>query len=90
MTIDEMIEVLKAAKRGEIIEFRDAYNSWRVCNPPVPKEFLFYATNEYRVKPKPREWWAEVPRDGQVGQLFTDGRQVTVGGELIRVREVLE
>ncbi len=35
-----------------------------------------------------QEWWAELPLDGSIGQIFTDSRQLTKGGRLIRVREV--
>jgi hypothetical protein len=42
------------------------------------------------MKPEAREWWAELPIDGSVGQIFTDSRQLTKGGELVRVREVLK
>ena len=37
-----------------------------------------------------RTWWAELPLDGSVGQIFTNSRQLTKGGRLIRVMEVLE
>jgi hypothetical protein len=52
-----------------------------------------FIKTDYRVAPeprKPREWWAEMYSDESVGQLFTDSRELTKGGELIRVREVIE
>lgn len=50
MTIDEMIEVLQAAKRGETIQLREKdCSQWRDENPL----WNFYRF-EYRVKPKPR------------------------------------
>src|SRR5436190_20474355 len=35
---------------------------------------------------KPREWWAEIPLDGSVGQVFQFYSKMTKGGELVRVR----
>lgn len=50
MTIDEMIEVLQAAKRGEVIQYRAVtYGDW-FDNPCVWN----FTAWEYRVKPKPR------------------------------------
>jgi len=37
-----------------------------------------------------RTWFAEFPLDGSVGQIFTDPRQLTKGGKLVRVMEILE
>ncbi len=37
-----------------------------------------------------RTWFAEFPLDGCVGQIFTDPRQLTKGGKLVRVMEILE
>jgi len=39
---------------------------------------------------QPREWYIELPLDGSPGQVFTDSRQLTKGGELVKVREVIE
>lgn len=50
MTIDEMIEVLQAAKRGETIQLREKdYVQWRDEEP-----LWNFCKFEYRVKPKPR------------------------------------
>ncbi len=37
-----------------------------------------------------RTWFAEFPLDGGVGQIFTDPRQLTKGGKLVEVMEILE
>ena len=91
MTDDEIIAVVQAHKEGKKIQisvkgsgdwcFFDGDPSWNFC------------TCDYRVAPeprKPREWWAELPTDGSVGQIFTNRGQLTIGGELVRVREVIE
>jgi len=54
MTIDEMIDVLQAAKRGETIQCRRKLggDSWGDCLPLWSFDVL-----EYRVKPKPQELW---------------------------------
>jgi hypothetical protein len=50
VTIDEMIEVLQAAKRGETIQYRAVpYGDW-FDNPCVWN----FTAWEYRVKPEPR------------------------------------
>jgi hypothetical protein len=50
VTIDEMIEVLQAARSGETIQYREVpYGDW-VDNPYAWN----FTTWEYRVKPKPR------------------------------------
>jgi hypothetical protein len=47
MTLDDMIAVLEAAKRGEKIEYK-VNGMWCPCDHPV---FNFYS-NEYRIAPK--------------------------------------
>ena len=55
MTLNEMIDVLEAKKRGEIIQ-----RQWKCCIVPWSDDddplWNFEQCN-YRVKPKPREWW---------------------------------
>ena len=58
MTIDEMIEVLTAAKEGKAIESRtviddDESDTWHLNIEP---KWNFQVT-EYRVKPEPRRFW---------------------------------
>ncbi len=99
MTDYEIIEVVRAHKEGKAIQARVLESSpsycfgldgrWMTLNVGI----WDFANCEYRVAPeprKPREWWAEFPLDGRVGQIFTDFRQLTKGGELIRVREVID
>lgn len=88
MSFDQMIEVITAAKQGKPIEHRDAFNDWRLCNPSVPSDFLFYGSNEYRVKPeprKPREWRMCVLANGSIMQVPPNSSH-----HCIIVREVLE
>ena len=59
MTIDGMIEVLQAAKRGEVIQHRtigEDDTKWRYAKFPI---WAFHEC-EYRAQPKPRRWWANV------------------------------
>ncbi len=92
MTSDEIIAVVKAYSDGKIIQCRnkgaEGWASFRAGDEIVWNFGIF----DFRVAPeprKPREWWAEVPSDGSVGQLFQNLSQNTKGYELVRVREVI-
>jgi hypothetical protein len=93
MTDDEILEVVQAHKEGKKIQIRwkDTDVSWIAMSHDPNWDFV---NVDYRVAPeprKPREWYAEIPTDGySVGQIFTYSRQLTKGGELVRVREVIE
>jgi hypothetical protein len=59
MTIDGMIEVLQAAKRGEVIQHRtigEDDTKWRYTKFPI---WAFHEC-EYRAQSKPRRWWVNV------------------------------
>ena len=53
MEIQEMIDVLEAYKSGKVIQFKDYMGLWQTVRPP---QFNF-GSNEYRIKPEPREWY---------------------------------
>ena len=89
MTDDQILEVVQGHRDGKQIQmFRDEREGWL----PVQVPGWNFHDFKYRVAPeprKPREWWAEVPSDGSVGQLFQNLSQNTKGHELVRVREVI-
>lgn len=63
MTTKEMIEVLQAHERGDLIEYAAKCSpclGWCVCAGPPLWDFHVH---NYRIKPvppKPREWWVAV------------------------------
>lgn len=94
MTDQQIIEIVQAHIDGKPIEIctkgQGKDEKWYdIVNPKWDFQHC-----DYRVKQeprKPREWWVEVPVDGSIGRLFQFHAQLTQGGgELVRVREVLE
>lgn len=97
MTIPELIEILKAAESGKVIEYKIASKSWE---PLQPKALMFRIGRAmsggpglFRVKPDPREWWLTIDASGnafyawktfELAQKFTSGKI-----QPIHVREVL-
>lgn len=71
MTIDQMIEVLNAYKRGEKIEFKNgSFHDWTPCDPTGPT-WDFYRS-EYRIaKPAPKKIHlsAWLDNDGELRQV---------------------
>ncbi len=98
MTDDEIIAVVQAHKEGKKIEWR--FDAGRIQNATAYWEPLTESWNwgdfrdrEYRVAPeprKPREWWIELRCDGSFIQMFTHSAQLTRGGELVHVQEIIE
>jgi hypothetical protein len=99
MSDDEIIAVVKAHKEGKKIQYRFCVGEeqWQ----DMKMHDWDFQRNTYHVAPEPRKpiiepdrdtekWWAEIPLDGSVGQIFTDSRQLTKGGKLIRVMQVPE
>ncbi len=91
-TEDEMIEIIRAKKRGDDIQSRDITgNRWQGwCNASWPPNFAVW---QYRVKPSPREWYGEILPMGGLHihtEPFTPNQPLTVGGEFVKVREVIE
>ncbi len=91
MTDNEIIAVVTAHKEGKKIEERFSgfpENEWSITTQPMWN----FVKRDYRIAldpRKPREFWAEIYPSGG-GQIFTSRNQLTQGGELIRVREVIE
>lgn len=72
MSIDDMINVFRAAKDGKQIQVRRAgsQDRWINISDPVWNfEFM-----DYRAKPEPREWLVHVKLDGSIEQPGTGTR----------------
>ena len=81
----EMIDVMRAYVKGEQIEVKPYHEKiWASVVVPSWNWELY----EFRVKPKPREWWL-IPCTGQTCDDAT-ARDPSLRMEVIRVREVLE
>lgn len=88
MTIDEMIEVLQAAKRGESIQRHNKYLAvtyWEDCVDVLTENLNIY---DLRIKPKPREFFLWRDQNGMWSVEEVSGRRPC--GEHIWVREVLD
>lgn len=92
MTLDEIIEVVTAAKGGKQIQWRrnDAPRETPWANDPHPT-WDFYVL-DYRVKPpEPREWWLNVYPCGVSiwANKAVAKKYLSRDGEIVHVREVL-
>jgi hypothetical protein len=97
MTIDEMIQVLMAAKAGKEIQAKKKENpnapGWWSCSMLSEPNFQDY---DYRVKPEPREWWIEphpsfyACNTPQRASSQSATLHYQEGPNYIHVREVLE
>lgn len=89
MTIDGMIAVLQAAKEGKSIQFKNHLsNGWTTCGTTMP--CWNFDSNEYRVKPEPREFTLNIYNNGYIDN---SPRPPAWNGEVkhtIKVREILE
>lgn len=87
MTDDEMMDIVRAKKRGDKIQYR------RRCDEPWRKitraEYPFdFQHLEYRIAPAPREYHAEILPSGGVF-VHEILNSLTRGGESILLREVI-
>lgn len=58
--IREMISVLEEAERGKVVEFRSLTSNtrtWTVLCPVDDNSQWDFTKYEYRIQPKPREFW---------------------------------
>jgi hypothetical protein len=89
-TIDEAIAILEAIKEGKEIQFMGGY-TWLDWNIDGIPNFL---EREYRIKPKPRTFWANVYPDQVTSCLYRAKRDAETycgqNGETIKVVEVIE
>lgn len=74
MTLNEQRDIIQAAIDGKELQWRDnsELGQWHdiVCPVPIYTRFLF-ASCEYRVKPKPREWWVPESAADMEGRCYT-------------------
>lgn len=81
MTSDEMIKVIEAHKRGELIETRFPTSEWSPC----PNPLWNFGDCEYRAKPKePRRFYI---KGGDVAKR-AESFHPSVNGEIIPVIEL--
>jgi len=105
MTLDEMIEVMQAFKEGGLIECRRNPHSsetvWEFVKTPIWNFFQF----DYRVKPKPKDYWLnvyEMKKNGLLsfGDLCPNRKEALINRaqqcstvraiKLLHLREVLD
>lgn len=89
MTDQEIINVIAAHQEGKTIQYKDSYSGeWIIATSPSWN----FADSDYRIKPKPREWWfvKDVGQTNLYGWSRHDVRQEGVDYlEQVHVREVL-
>lgn len=92
MTIDEMIAVLQAAKEGKTIQVKARISPKAMWGGTVYSPTWDFSNFDYRVKPQPREWWAELyNQSGLRGGLWaTREEAASEGRKVVRVREIVE
>lgn len=94
MTKREMIDVMEAYERGEVIQGRGETGPWQTLERPTWNFGLL----TYRVKPKEREWWLVVQTASSFQIATCSSRQhaaicrlnqaVPTDYEIVHVREI--
>jgi alkanesulfonate monooxygenase SsuD/methylene tetrahydromethanopterin reductase-like flavin-dependent oxidoreductase (luciferase family) len=79
------IEVMQAYVDGEQIELQWSVGEWETYDHDG-KPTWNWSKYDYRIKPKPREWWLDL----NIGRFHADVEKLPDGNHLIKVREVLE
>jgi hypothetical protein len=94
MTHDEMIAVIQADKDGKEIQYRMKHPSytWYKCEP-VP--MWNFCECDYRVKPKPREFWVLLAADNAACTVYDCMQEACTHAEkyklsMLEVREVIK
>ena len=89
------IEVMQAALDGEEIQYNVGGNDWHNTTGEDSKNLSWdWYKHDYRIKPKPREWFMNVMNMSVAGcpnkerSYVEDGKHK--GWETIKVREVLD
>jgi len=90
MTIDEMIEVLQAAKAGKKIQRKHKLHD-REWAPLLAEDAFDFITYDYRVETEPRRFWI-LEIGGLVHRVFKHPGDCseTARDELIEVVEVMK
>ena len=74
---------IKAFGDGEDVQFHDGVDWSDIGEEGIDAEAFENGRIEWRIKPKPREWWLD-PTDGEILQQDTPPNS-----DFIKVREVL-
>lgn len=90
MTIDQMIEVLQAAKQGKRIEYKQGDSCW--LSLPEVTEYWDFVHNTYRVKREPRIVYCNEYPDGSLGLPVhsTAGEVKAIGRGMAKVLRFVE
>jgi len=81
------IEVMQAYVDGADIEHEWDKCSWHSCGEPDWN----FETCDYRIKPKPREWWIRVRKSNNEVMSFSQIKCDDVGTyKSVKVREIIE
>jgi hypothetical protein len=92
MNLDEMIEVLQAAKDGKEIEFKEKDKSYwqRLCYKDGSAAWNFWEY-DYRIKPEPRECWVNIYSSNWMAHSTKEIAILKSGGivEPVLFREVI-
>ncbi len=88
MTLQQKIEIMQAAQRGEAIQGRSVSEDWITLQCPIWNWELF----EYRIKPQPRTFYANEYSDGRLGVARpTEAASVRrAGRDAVRVVKLVE
>ena len=94
-TIDEAIEVLQAMRDGKTIQVESdnaPQPCWEDRDEECEDELPDFYNLEYRVKPKPREFWLNLYPSGSIcpHKTLEEANRHNSRGRTIKVREVLE
>ena len=83
----EARDIMDAFMNGETVQYKKATGGWRGATNPT-WNFVNY---EYRIKPKPREFWIELNAEGETtGKLAGFKFISNPWYKIIKVREVLD
>jgi len=83
-TLKEKIEVMQAALVGEEIETYNVSGNWLITGKPN----WDWARFDYRIKPKPLEFWVNVSPAGLVTICYAKQEAEDYNGRTIKMREV--
>jgi hypothetical protein len=84
-TAKKLLPIIQAFSEEQAIQYRESPKAeWVDCKMP-DSVLIFYDDFEYRIKPKPREWWI-----GLAPLSSADVAYRTETGNTIKVQEVVD
>ena len=94
--LKERIAIEQAYEDGINVEFEplDKTYKWKNVKTPKDETIFYWAYNDYRIKPKPIEFWVNV-YDDYISGAYETKAETTAGSTIgliktIKVREVTE